>query len=50
MTAPKGQNRGSQREAIVSGAAELFAHYGYLGVSMNDLAAACGLRKATLYH
>jgi AcrR family transcriptional regulator len=39
-----------QREAILSGAADLFAHRGYLGTSMNDVAEACGLSKATLYH
>jgi len=39
-----------QREAILSNAAGLFAHRGYLGTSMNDVAEACGLSKATLYH
>jgi AcrR family transcriptional regulator len=39
-----------QREAILASAAALFAHRGYLGTSMNDLAEACKLSKATLYH
>lgn len=50
MTASRGQNYDSQREAILAGAAELFAQRGYHGVSMNDVAEACGLGKATLYH
>ena len=39
-----------QREAILAQAALLFAHQGYAGTSMNQVAAACGLSKATLYH
>lgn len=39
-----------QKEAILSSAASLFAHRGYLGTSMNDVAEACGLSKPTLYH
>ncbi|MDO9353496.1 MAG: helix-turn-helix domain-containing protein, partial [Solirubrobacteraceae bacterium] len=50
MTAPRGQHHTSQREAILAAAAELFAQRGYHGVSMNDVAEACGLGKATLYH
>ena len=37
-----------QREAILAHAAELFAHRGYAGTTMNDIADACGLSKATL--
>jgi AcrR family transcriptional regulator len=39
-----------QAEAILARAAELFAHHGYRGTSMNDVADATGLSKATLYH
>jgi AcrR family transcriptional regulator len=39
-----------QREAIVARAAELFARHGYHATSMNQVAAAAGLSKATLYH
>jgi AcrR family transcriptional regulator len=39
-----------QREMIQARAAELFARGGYAGTSMNQVADACGLSKATLYH
>jgi AcrR family transcriptional regulator len=39
-----------QREMILAQAAALFAHGGYPGTSMNQVAEACGLSKATLYH
>ncbi|MEO8278899.1 MAG: TetR/AcrR family transcriptional regulator [Ideonella sp.] len=39
-----------QREAIVRSAARLFAEAGYAGTSMNDIARACGISKALLYH
>ena len=39
-----------QREAILVEAAALFARHGYHGASMSDLAQACQLSKATLYH
>ncbi len=39
-----------QREMILAQAARLFAHGGYPGTSMNDIAGATGLSKATLYH
>jgi AcrR family transcriptional regulator len=39
-----------QRELILSSAAHLFAQRGYAGTSMNQVAEACGLSKATLYH
>ena len=35
---------------ILTGAAELFAQRGFHGTSMNEVADACGLSKATLYH
>ncbi len=39
-----------QREAILARAAELFAQRGYAATTMNRVAEACGLSKATLYH
>ena len=39
-----------QRDAILARAAELFADHGYTATSMNDIAAACGVSKAGLYH
>lgn len=39
-----------QREAILARAAHLFATQGYAATSMNQVADACGLSKATLYH
>ena len=39
-----------QREAILAGAAQLFAQRGFPATSMLQVAQACGLSKATLYH
>jgi AcrR family transcriptional regulator len=39
-----------QADVILARAAELFARYGYRGTSMNDVAGASGVSKATLYH
>jgi AcrR family transcriptional regulator len=39
-----------QRELILARAAALFAKGGYAGTSMNQVAEASGLSKATLYH
>ncbi|HSV60707.1 MAG TPA: TetR/AcrR family transcriptional regulator [Variovorax sp.] len=39
-----------QREMILDRAAQLFAKRGYSATSMNQVAEACGLSKATLYH
>jgi AcrR family transcriptional regulator len=39
-----------QRELILAQAAQLFARSGYPATSMNQVAEACGLSKATLYH
>jgi len=40
----------NQREMIQERAAALFAKRGYPSTSMNQVAEACGLSKATLYH
>jgi AcrR family transcriptional regulator len=50
MARPRAPNYDEQKDAILSGAAELFARRGYLGTSMNDVADGCGLSKASLYH
>ncbi|MFI4932601.1 MAG: TetR/AcrR family transcriptional regulator, partial [Burkholderiales bacterium] len=49
---PRGRSKkyDDQRELILARAATLFAHRGYPGTSMNEVAQACGLSKATLYH
>ena len=39
-----------QLEQILAAAARLFATRGYTATTMNDVAAACGVSKATLYH
>lgn len=39
-----------QRDTILAQAAKLFAEQGYTATSMNDIAAACGVSKAGLYH
>ena len=39
-----------QREEILAAAAHLFAQQGYPGTSMNEVARACKVSKATLYH
>ena len=43
-------NYDDQREMILDRAAALFAQRGSAGTSMNQVAEACGLSKATLYH
>ena len=49
---PRGRASGydTQREQILARAAELFARQGYPGTSMNQVAVACGVSKASLYH
>ena len=49
---PRGRAPGydDQRELILARAAQLFARRGYSATSMNELAQACGVSKATLYH
>lgn len=39
-----------QRAHILQGATQLFARHGYASTSMNQVADACGLSKAALYH
>jgi AcrR family transcriptional regulator len=50
MARGRAQGYDGQREAILASAAQLFAQQGYVGTSMNQVAAACGLSKPALYH
>lgn len=50
MARPRAADHDAQRAAILARAAELFAERGYAGTSMNDVAEAAGVGKATLYH
>ena len=50
MARGRAANYDEQREMIRAKAAHLFARGGYPGTSMNDIARATGLSKATLYH
>jgi len=49
---PRGRAAGydNQRELILARAAELFAERGYSATSMNEVARACDVSKASLYH
>jgi AcrR family transcriptional regulator len=50
MARPKAPTFDRQRAAILETAAQLFADNGFRGASMADLARACGVSKALLYH
>ncbi len=50
MARPRSSGYDGQREQILSAAAALFARQGYTASTMNQVAAACGVSKATLYH
>lgn len=47
--APEPAVRGTRREQILATAAELFAHRGFNGVSINDIGAAVGVSGPALY-
>jgi len=47
---PRSAGYDGQREQILAAAAALFARQGYPATTMNEVAAACGVRKPTLYH
>ena len=50
MPRPRAATYDDQRTLILARAAELFARRGYTAASMNEVAAACAVSKATLYH
>lgn len=50
MARPRAATYDDQRGQILARAAELFARHGYTATSMNQVAAACGVSKPTLYH
>ena len=50
MSRPRAATYDDQRTLILQRAAELFARRGYTAASMNEVAAACAVSKATLYH
>ena len=50
MARGRAPNYDGQREMILAQAARLFAQHGYPATSMNAVAQACQLSKATLYH
>jgi AcrR family transcriptional regulator len=50
MARPQSPNYDRRREAIVAAAARLFAHKGFQGASVSELASACGSSKSLIYH
>ncbi|MEN9317418.1 MAG: hypothetical protein RIS35_3811 [Pseudomonadota bacterium] len=50
MARPRAGTYDEQRARILQAAARLFATHGYTASSMNMVASACGVTKATLYH
>jgi TetR/AcrR family transcriptional regulator len=50
MARPRSAGYDDQRDQILAQAAQLFAQHGYTATSMNQVAAACELSKAALYH
>jgi TetR/AcrR family transcriptional regulator len=50
MARPRSAGYDSQREQILAAAARLFATRGYTATTVNEVAAECGISKATLYH
>ena len=50
MPRKRAEGYDNQRETIIEQAAALFARNGFVGTSMNEVALACGLSKASLYH
>lgn len=50
MARPRSAGYDGQLDQILAASAHLFATRGYTATTMNDVAAACGVSKATLYH
>lgn len=50
MARPRSADYGDKRQAILDASAEVFAKHGYDRASMAEVAQACGVSKALLYH
>lgn len=50
MARPLAKDHDDKRKMILSTAAEVFAKGGIVGTSMNEVAKACGISKANIYH
>ena len=50
MARPRAATYDDQRAQILKAAAALFAHRGYTAATLNEVASASGVSKATLYH
>ncbi len=50
MARPRSPGFDAQREQLLAAAARLFAHQGYTATTMQQVADAAGVGKATLYH
>ena len=50
MARPRSQGFDAQRDQLLAAAARLFANQGYTATTMQQVAEAAGLGKATLYH
>ncbi|MDP1650600.1 MAG: TetR/AcrR family transcriptional regulator [Rubrivivax sp.] len=50
MARPRSAGFENQLDQILAASARLFASRGYTATTMNEVAAACGVSKATLYH
>jgi TetR/AcrR family transcriptional regulator len=50
MARPIAADHDTKRRAILKAAAKLFASHGFDRASMNEIAVACGVSKALLYH
>ena len=50
MARPRSAGFANQLDQILAASARLFASRGYTATTMNEVAAACGVSKATLYH
>jgi TetR/AcrR family transcriptional regulator len=50
MARPRAADHDDKRQAILAAAATLFAEHGYDGTAMAEVARACGVSKALLYH
>ena len=50
MARPLAKDHDDKRKMILTTAAEVFANGGIVGTSMNEVAKACGISKANIYH